>query len=343
MWAWRTSLTFAALASTPLIGCGCGPKIVEEIVASGDVSCLRVDRQMECWGGSKSATPAGLQVDDVTGICTGGGFACGRREDGRVLCGPAAPGTELVRVPGILRATVLSCGAAGGCFIDFEGVSCWDWSADGVGEINRVPGLSGVRDVGVGASHRCAALESGTLWCWGDNDKGQLGTDPAQLRSSVEPVQVASAANVTRVAAGGEHTCVLAAGQVQCFGANEVGQLGRSGGTSPLPLPVDVLPHSVEVASGLRHSCATTVDGEVYCWGWNRSGQLGDGTSDDRSLATRVPGLDGVIDLALGDEHSCALPDGGTPSCWGRNLQGQLGDGTFDDRPTPAEVHRAAE
>lgn len=344
----RTRTAALALAAA-LAACGGGK--VEELAASGTRSCLRVDRNVECWGGTRGTTPGAplegstqperLKVEYVTEICTGDRFACGRREDGRILCGPTTPGTELVGVPGILRAHTMACGPAGGCILDFESVRCWTWGAEGPDGVAPVEGLGGGGvSVSVGGAHTCAAFEGGALFCWGDNSKGQLGLDPNQVRSAPAPVRVTGVGGVTGVAAGGEHTCVIASGQVQCFGANEFGQLGRGGTTSHLPLPVFSLGEATDLAAGLDHACAIDADGALHCWGRNDSGQLGDGTDQHRFTAAPVPGLEGVIDVALGDAHSCALPSDGTPRCWGQNLAGQLGDGTFDSRATPAPVNR---
>jgi alpha-tubulin suppressor-like RCC1 family protein len=68
--------------------------------------------------------------------------------------------------------------------------------------------------------------------------------------------------------------------------------------------------------------------GDVRCWGWNESGQLGDGTFADRITPTRVAGLSGVRDLAAGQSHTCALLQEGSARCWGANAAGQLADGT---------------
>jgi len=92
------------------------------------------------------------------------------------------------------------------------------------------------------------------------------------------------------------------------------------------------------VTLGGYHSCARLTNGRLRCWGANYSGQLGDGTADNRTTPVPVPGLSGVAGLALGDEHSCARLTSGRLRCWGANYSGQLGDGTTDDRLTPVQV-----
>ena len=96
-----------------------------------------------------------------------------------------------------------------------------------------------------------------------------------------------------------------------------------------LVLPFPELAHSVtpKIAGGDVHSLGLKSDGTVWAWGDNFSGQLGDGTTEDRSTPVQVSGLSGVIGIAGGAGHSLALKSDGTVWAWGYNLYGRLGDG----------------
>ena len=107
---------------------------------------------------------------------------------------------------------------------------------------------------------------------------------------------------------------------------------------SHTPVQVSGLSGVVAIAAGRVHSLALKSDGTVLAWGFNNYGQLGDGTTTDRSTPVQVSGLSGVVAIAGGDLHSLALKSDGTVWAWGFNDYGQLGDGTTTDRSTPVQV-----
>lgn len=154
---------------------------------------------------------------------------------------------------------------------------------------------------------------------------------------------------IQQTASGRAHSCALSRdGTVGCWGRNEFGQLGvGEASTLPrtTPVPVRGLPEAARfIAAGLAHTCAVGSSGAVFCWGWNAFGQLGDGSQQDRTIATRVTGLPGeVLGLSLGYNHSCALTRQGEAWCWGGNSNGQLGDDSRTDRPRPVQVRGLAE
>ena len=163
-----------------------------------------------------------------------------------------------------------------------------------------------------------------------------FGAAPTVTRSFV----VASALepnDIKAIAAGGSHTCVLTnAGGVKCWGENQYGQLG-DGTMTNRSIAVDVIGLSsgvVAIDTGILHTCAVLFTGGVKCWGFNRFGQLGDGTRVEVRLApVDVVGLGvGVTSIGTGGYHTCALTAAGGVKCWGQNESGQLGDGTVTDR-----------
>lgn len=200
---------------------------------------------------------------------------------------------------------------------------------------------AGQAAVAAGSAHSCALTAAGGVECWGWNQYGQLGDGTTQDRHS--PVAVAGLSNgVVAISVGDVHSCALTvAGAVKCWGSNDRNQLGDGTSTRrSTPVAVSSLSSGVvAISAGGSHSCATTATGGVKCWGFNTSGQLGDGTTADRKRPVAVSGLSsGVVAIATGAVHSCALTSSFAVKCWGGNYRGQLGDGTATARSTPAPV-----
>jgi alpha-tubulin suppressor-like RCC1 family protein len=178
--------------------------------------------------------------------------------------------------------------------------------------------------------------------CWGSNAWGQLG-DNTTVDRHVPTSVVGLASEVKAIATSEQHACALLfTGRVQCWGANDYGQLG-DGTTTRRNAPVDVasLASGVAIVAGNTHTCILNAAGGMQCWGNNLNGQLGDGTTTARAQPTSVVGLSsGVANIATsaGAPHTCALLLGGSVQCWGYNGVGQLGDGTTTSRSVPANV-----
>jgi alpha-tubulin suppressor-like RCC1 family protein len=178
----------------------------------------------------------------------------------------------------------------------------------------------------------------GTVWTWGDNSSGQLGTGGG---SSLVPVQVFGLSGITAVAAGSYHTLALKSdGTVWAWGKNLNGQVGTGSASTAEVVPVQVAGVSgiTAIAAGSYHSVAYKSDGTVYTWGSNANGQLGDGGTTDHCSPASVTGLGTVIGIAAGGNHTLVILSGGAMKAFGLNTWGQLGDGTTAQRPNAVDV-----
>jgi alpha-tubulin suppressor-like RCC1 family protein len=207
--------------------------------------------------------------------------------------------------------------------------------------------LTGV-DTSGATGHTCAIRSStasnpSSLWCWGNNADDALGAGPGLGAFSATPLQVTALGNnVKTVSTGVGHTCAtLLDGTLWCWGHNDRGQLG-DGTTVSRGTPAQVTAFAgaatgVSVSRSGEFTCATNATA-AFCWGRNDRGQLGDGTTVDRSVPTAVAQLTGSMQVHAGENHACSQAGGsGAPSyfCWGANDHGQLGDGTTDEQHQP--------
>ena len=182
---------------------------------------------------------------------------------------------------------------------------------------------------------------NGTLWAWGSNSNGQLGTGTTVSTSS--PVSVVGGFTDWRqVSASSFHVAALRRdGTIWTWGNNSNGQLG-TGTTVSTSSPVSVVGGFTDwcqVSAGQYHTTAIRQNGTLWGWGRNACGQLGDGTTLNRSSPVSVIG--GFTDwcqTSAGGAHSLAVRQNGTLWTWGLNGNGRLGDGTTLNRSSPVSV-----
>jgi hypothetical protein len=183
----------------------------------------------------------------------------------------------------------------------------------------------------------------GQSWSWGLNTYGQLG-DGTVIDTS-RPTLVVNQSDFVAIAASGLHSLALKSnGEVWAWGFNGNGQLGNNSTTqSTVPVRVadSIEPNSdfVAIAGGNSHSLALKSNGEVWAWGWNLYGQLGNNSTTQSTVPVRVVNQSDFVAIAGGDQHSLALKSNGEVWSWGDNQYGQLGRitptgfGAFVDEP----------
>jgi alpha-tubulin suppressor-like RCC1 family protein len=204
-----------------------------------------------------------------------------------------------------------------------------------------VPGLDGVTAIAAGGQHSLAYRESDhTLWGWGSNSQGQIA-QPSAIAMSTTPARIALSAPLGALAAGGAHSLALDTnGVVYAWGENLLGQLGLGdvdGRFSPVAVPL--AGPAIAIAAGSAHSLAVTSgDGQVWTWGWNVFGGLGNGGQGRPDEAfpnpTKAIGVTGVDQVSGGAFHSLARTTDGHVWAWGYNTEGQVGNGAV----TPANT-----
>jgi alpha-tubulin suppressor-like RCC1 family protein len=243
-----------------------------------------------------------------------------------------------------------------GCVLTKEGaVKCFGKNAYGVlgGDTVtesysplQIPSLAaGVIDLSISPSSlystACAVTKTGSAYCWGNNECGQLGNN--SLTNSNKPVQVTGLnSGVTSIAVGGCFACAIVNGSAMCWGTNGLGELGFMLGStkqSLTPLQVPELTSGVTaITTGMRHACAI-VNGVVHCWGSNIEGETGEehwSALSERPTKLTTLGS-GVTHIRAGSFYTCVI-DYGAAKCWGQNNYGALGTGDEKKYNIPTQV-----
>ena len=193
--------------------------------------------------------------------------------------------------------------------------------------------------IAAGHNHTLVLKSDGTVWAWGDNYYGQLGN--GTLTNSSTAVQVIGLTGITDISGGLYHSIALKNdGTVWAWGYNGSGQLGNgsTGVYSIAPVQTIGLNDAIAITANSNHNIIIKDDNTAWAWGSNSDGQLGDGTTTQRTTPVQTIGLSGVTAVSAGVLHSLALKNDGTLWAWGSNSNGQLGDGTTAGRTAPVQT-----
>ncbi|MCK9266087.1 FG-GAP-like repeat-containing protein [bacterium] len=215
--------------------------------------------------------------------------------------------------------------------------------------VEEVGFLKDIVGISAGYSHTLAVKSNGEVLAWGNNIWGQLGINNT-IYSNL-PVKVFNLTNIKSVSAGGtgllgDHSlAVKSDGSVWAWGSNKKGQLGDKTEVDRL-VPVQVkgengvgyLKNIRQVSAGGRHSLALDKDGNIWAWGDNTYGQLGDGTNNDTNFPIKITDLPKIVQISTGLRHSIAIDEDGQLWVWGFNIKGQLGNGRETNSNIPIQL-----
>src|SRR6266566_4988482 len=165
--------------------------------------------------------------------------------------------------------------------------------------------------ISAGYYHSCGVTPGGAAYCWGENS-GELGN--GTNTDSPTPVAVSGGLTFASISAGFMATCgVTTSGAAYCWGDNYSGEggTGTTGGTSYSPVAVSGGLTLAAVSAGYHHTCAVTPAGTAYCWGYNSSGALGNGTTTSSAIPVAVSGGLTFAAVRAGNDHTCGVTPSG--------------------------------
>jgi alpha-tubulin suppressor-like RCC1 family protein len=309
----------------------------------------------------KSSVPVPADgLSDVTAVATGVFHSLALRSDGSVWGwgdeysnGVAADTNVPMRIAGLTATSIVAGQQISGA-VGSDG-SAWAWGGNtrgllGRGDISeqpqnhvpgRVIGLTDVVSIDAEFGHFLALRRDGSVWAWGDNRSGQLGT-PGLGEYSAVPVKVEGLSNIRAIATTAAASFAADnTGEVWAWGTGELlgDGVGQGRPDSNTPIKVSGLSGVTALSGASATLLALRSDGSLVGWGSNAEGQLGTGSVSVAASPVAVgSGLAGVSAVAAGTYHTIALDRTGRIFAWGENRYGQLGDGSTESSLTPVEV-----
>lgn len=253
--------------------------------------------------------PSDLKFSSVSAGMFG---TCALTAEGKAYCWGGNVNGEIGSDPGVSESSKplavkgkrtfarIYAGRNSVCALTSEG-EAYCWGANGFGQFGdgsrsdqfaptRAAGELTFANISLGELHMCGVTKDHKSYCWGGNNKGKLGTGSDLESQSFVPIIVTGKTEFVSLSAGIIHTCGLTAkGKAWCWGAGIVGQLGMPvpDGKTPVPVPVNtkLLFSSIQPANAT--TCAMAMDKNIYCWGDNNYGKLG----NDSTKSSFVPVL----------------------------------------------------
>ncbi|MDI6050789.1 kelch repeat-containing protein [Flavobacterium sp. XS2P24] len=242
--------------------------------------------------------------------------------------------TVLENVNPQLHWTNIAAGGDSSYGIKSDG-TLWAWGYNQDGQVGTDTNW---KTIAAGGTHAVALKTDGTLWAWGQNGGGQLGDGTTIDKSS--PILITTDTNWQSISTGVYHTIAIKNdGTLWAWGYNAYGQLGN-GANADITIPTQIGTDTnwKSIAGGAFYTVAIKTDGTLWAWGDNTYGQIGDGTNFRRNIPVQIGTEINWKSISAGAYHTIAIKSNATLWTWGQNVNGRLGDGTFTDRNSPGQI-----
>jgi len=211
-----------------------------------------------------------------------------------------------------------------------------------------------IKQISTGHYHTCAVASDDKMYCWGENNNGELGngsTVDSRVPVAVNMTGVLAGKTIKQMSVGTYNTCVISSDdKVYCWGSNAYGQVGNNSLTdSNVPVAVNttgVLAGKTikQISVGHHRACAIASDDKMYCWGNNMGGALGNGSTADSHIPVSV-NMSGILvgkvirRISIGAFHTCVYAIDNKIYCWGSNNYGQLGNNSTANSGVPVATY----
>jgi len=228
-----------------------------------------------------------------------------------------------------------------------EDGTLWAWGGNSFGQLGNgtfidserpIYIMSNIEYIAAGMYFSVAIDNENNLWAWGHNFWGQLGNGDTSRRTHNIPVKTVE--NITSIATGYAHVLALNIdNELLVWGYNANGQLGLGEERRYIvyePVPLTLMQNVEYISAGHEHSLAITLGGQLYAWGVNSAGQLGDGTQVTRF--SPVPIVSSVQSVSGGGAHTLAIKTDGSLWAWGFNTHHQIGNNSILQQTEPFPI-----
>lgn len=269
-----------------------------------------------------------------------------------------------------MRVTEVSAGVNSTCAIANGNAYCWGSNTSGqLGSnsytnynsphaINLASSID-MTKITVGDSFACA-VGNAEAYCWGNNSNYQLGDGTTTTRPNPTHITGGTAGSptfgpnnllpmVSDISAGGDFTCAIINGTTSCWGDNANGRtaMGSTSGNTYVPTHIYGSPsgyYATGISAGTSHACAilngnnSGTNGNLFCWGNNPEGRVGNGSTGNVSTATVISGGDisgkSTTGISAGGTSTCSVSNADI-LCWGDGTSNQIGNGGTSNKTTP--------
>jgi len=277
-------------------------------------------------------------------------WAWGQNGDGQLGNGTKTNSTVPVPVSGLSDIIAIATGTSHSIALKGNG-TVWTWGTNSYYELGhglggttdelvpgQVPNLFNVIDIAGGYNFTTVLKQNNTVWSWGRNRAGQLGTGDTTDRNI--PVAALLPATVDSIHASLSERAfaVMSDGSVWGWGNNgSYGAVGNGSGLNQLS-PVKVFENTVHLSSGKEHTVALASDDSLWAWGRNMEGEYGTGNTSYSTTPVPAANLADITTVATGGNFTVILKENGTIWCWGSNGNGKLGNNSTDNSQVPVQV-----